>query len=127
MAALSFLGIHPDDFIGAERPPLNFQQDSGLCRGDVGYEVPSARRQGIWDAVHEDEASLLDLIGAEPTSSNSVEICKDETTPWCASGVIAKWRADSPTEALRLGENASIVPSGQGRHSKGTPDRFRGS
>jgi hypothetical protein len=30
MAALSFLDKHPDDSIGAERPPLNFQQESGL-------------------------------------------------------------------------------------------------
>jgi len=34
MAALSFLEKHPDDFIGAERPPLNFQQLSGHRRAD---------------------------------------------------------------------------------------------
>jgi hypothetical protein len=39
MAALSFLQKHPDDSIGAERPPLNFQQVLGLH--------PAARKFGV--------------------------------------------------------------------------------
>jgi hypothetical protein len=54
MAALSFLEKHPDDFIGAERPPLNFQQLSGhrLWSDAQGYDAV------LVDVVHLIEAAL---------------------------------------------------------------------
>ena len=56
--------------------------------------VPPAFRQAIWDvAMNED--SLIPETDTEPTAGNSVEFLKDETTPWAATGIQAKWRSEA--------------------------------
>lgn len=57
-----------------------------------GAMVPPAMSQAIWQIVFSDP--LLDLLTVEPTDSNAVDLLKDETTPWGASGVQASWRSE---------------------------------
>lgn len=78
---------------GGERgaAPANFQQNQGGA--GEGWLVPSDFRQAIWELAF-DGPDLLSMVTPEPTSSNSVKIAKDESTPWGASGVQAYWRAE---------------------------------
>lgn len=69
--------------------PTNFHQESGSAEGAM---VPPAMSQAVWALVFDDP--LLDLLTIEPTSSNSVDLLADETTPWGASGVTANWRSE---------------------------------
>jgi len=71
--------------------PTNYHQESGTTEG---YMVPAQFREEIWELIFADE-DLLTAIDMEPTSGNSVEMLSDETTPWGATGVQAKWRAEA--------------------------------
>lgn len=71
--------------------PTNYHQESGTTEG---YMVPTQFREEIWELIFADE-DLLTAIDMEPTTSNSVEMLSDETTPWGATGVQAKWRAEA--------------------------------
>lgn len=76
-------------FVGAA--PTDFHQETGTGEGRM---VPPAFRQEIWEVVMEED-SLITETDNEPTNSNSVEFLKDETTPWGATGIQAKWRAEA--------------------------------
>ncbi|MEE3098756.1 MAG: phage major capsid protein [Pseudomonadota bacterium] len=67
-----------------------------------GYLIPEQYRDAIWEAVTaEDDA--LSRFTLEPTSARSIPYTKDETTPWGATGIQAKWRSEggqmTPTKA----------------------------
>ncbi len=71
--------------------PSDYHQESGTAEG---YLVPSEFRQTIWELVFNGE-DILGMVSPEPTASNSVELEADESTPWGATGVTAKWRAEA--------------------------------
>lgn len=71
--------------------PTSYHETGGTA--GEGYMVPPAMRADIWNVVNEIDSLLMD-VETEPTSSNSVEFVKDETTPWGATGVQAAWRAE---------------------------------
>lgn len=54
--------------------------------------VPAVVSQAIWALVFTDP--LLALLTIEPTSGHVVELYGGETTPWGATGVVAKWRSE---------------------------------
>jgi HK97 family phage major capsid protein len=86
--------------------PTNFHRESG---SDEGYMVPPAMRADIWELVTGTQ-DLANLINAEPTSSNSVELLADESTPWGATGVQAYWRAEAAQmSASKLATKAEQV------------------
>lgn len=70
--------------------PSNQHTEGGS--GGEGYMVPPDQRDAIWDIAFEE--SLLSIFSPEPTNSNSVQINKDESTPWGSTGVQANWRAE---------------------------------
>lgn len=72
--------------------PSNYMETGGTA--GEGYMVPPAIRQEVWEVVNELDSLLMD-VESEPTSSNSVEFVKDETTPWGSTGVQSYWRAES--------------------------------
>lgn len=74
---------------GIVAAPTNYHQETGTAEGAM---VPQIVSQAIWALVFSDP--LLDFITVEPTSGNSVDIIGDETTPWGAAGIVAKWRSE---------------------------------
>lgn len=83
------------EFLGA---PSNFHRETG---SDDGYMVPPEMRDRIWELVTQED-SLISRIDLEPTSSNSVMLNADETTPWdTTNGIQAYW----------AGEGAQGTPS----------------
>ncbi len=87
----SMPGGRVDDRLRIGAAPTNYHQETGAGEG---YMVPPAMRAEVWEVVFELD-SLLNDVETEPTSSNSVEFAKDETTPWGATGVQAKWRSET--------------------------------
>ncbi len=71
--------------------PTNFHQEQGSTEG---YQVPPAFRDEVWSLVFGEGDDLLNMVSPEPTSSNSVGLLADESTPWGASGIVAKWRSE---------------------------------
>ena len=72
--------------------PADYHEEGG---GDgEGYQIPPALRDGIWELVFDDE-DLMGMVDSEETAKNAVEMVTDETTPWGATGVQAKWRAEA--------------------------------
>lgn len=88
--------------------PTNYHQEAGSTSGE-GFMVPPAMRSQIWDVVTEDDSALLNAVDSEPTSSNSVELLRDETTPWGASGIQAYWAA----EGAQFTPSKLVTKSGQ--------------
>lgn len=79
--------------------PTNFHQETDTGEG---YMVAPQMRAEVWDIVWMQD-SLLAMVDSEPTAGNYVEFAKDETTPWGASGIIARWRAEgTKMEASKL-------------------------
>ena len=72
--------------------PADVHQNGGSA--GEGYLVPADFREAIWELVFQGD-DLLNMVQPEPTNSNRVEITKDESTPWGASGVQAYWRAEA--------------------------------
>lgn len=70
--------------------PTNFHQEAGTAEG---YEVPAQFSSRVFELVFEQD-DLLAEVDSEPTSSNSVEMTADESTPWGSSGVNANWLAE---------------------------------
>lgn len=70
--------------------PSNVSQEGGTSEG---YEVPSAYADQIFQLVFAPDG-LLESVAPEPTLKNAVDIEGDESTPWGATGVQAKWRAE---------------------------------
>lgn len=86
--------------------PTNFHRETGSADG---YMVPPAMRADIWSHVFADEG-LISLIGPEPTDSNQVQLLRDESTPWGATGIQANWSAEgAQLTASRLATAASNV------------------
>lgn len=89
--------------------PTGYHQNQGAA--GEGYLVPPQFREAIWELVF-GERDLLSLITTEPTSSNAVQIPKDETTPWGASGVQAAWRIEAgqmtPSKASLIGSTVNL-------------------
>ncbi len=76
-----------------------------------GYLVPLEFRQQIWDLVFGSQFDLMQYFSPESTSSNGVEIAKDETTPWGATGVQAVWRSEATQmNASKLALSGARVP-----------------
>jgi HK97 family phage major capsid protein len=87
-------------------PPTETHRETGSTDG---YMVPPQIREGIWELVYELD-NLLALVDAEPTSSNMVEILKDETTPWGATGLQAYWGAElEQKRASRLAQTPMMI------------------
>jgi HK97 family phage major capsid protein len=59
-----------------------------------GYLVPPQIRQEVFDLAFPG-SDLVSRLDPEPSDSNAVDIDADETTPWGATGVQAKWRAEA--------------------------------
>ncbi len=72
--------------------PANSHTSSGSS--GEGHMIPPEFRREIWSMVFS-AGDFLEAVNPEPTSSNSVGIIKDETTPWGASGVQAYWAAEA--------------------------------
>lgn len=72
--------------------PSNYNVGGGTS--GEGFLVPPQYREAIWEMVFSG-TDLLNRITPEPTSSNIVQLVKDETTPWGSSGVQAYWRAEA--------------------------------
>lgn len=88
--------------------PTNFHRETG---SDEGRSVPPAFKQEVWEAVADGDDSLLNLVDAEPTSSNQTIIQKDETTPWGSTGVQAYWRAEGvQMSPSKLAQKEVAVP-----------------
>jgi HK97 family phage major capsid protein len=68
--------------------PTNFHREGG---SRDGYMVPPEFRDRIWELVHAQD-NFLSEIDAEPTNSNVVNDMIDESTPWGAAGIKARWR-----------------------------------
>jgi HK97 family phage major capsid protein len=71
--------------------PANFHMEG---TSPDGYMVPPDFRETIWELVTGDEDNLLAQVDPEPTSSNTVELLADESTPWGSTGIQAYWRAE---------------------------------
>lgn len=93
-------------FMGAA--PTDFHKEVGSGEGRM---VPPAFRQEVWEVAMEEDALIAETDN-EPTSSNSVEFLKDETTPWSATGVQAKWRSEAtqmtPSKLVTEGEQMRL-------------------
>lgn len=86
---------------------------------DGGFAVPPDFRQTIADMVTGEE-SLFGRCDASPTSSNSVTVPVDETTPWGTTGVRVYSRAEAAAMTqskpalkeitVRLNEIYALVP-----------------
>lgn len=72
--------------------PTNYMEGGGSS--GEGFNLPVAYREEIWQLVFalDDIFTTTDL---EPTSARQVDVTKDETTPWGATGVQAYWRSEA--------------------------------
>ena len=86
--------------------PTNYHQESG---SEDGYMVPPAMRQQIWEYVFDGE-DVLNMLTIEPTASNTVEYIRDESLPWDAQGIQARWQGEgNQLQASRLSTKASTL------------------
>lgn len=60
-----------------------------------GYMVPPAMSQEIYEVAFGRDELLYSLIDSEPTNSNSVELLRDESTAYGATGVKAYWTGET--------------------------------
>ena len=72
--------------------PSVYQQNQGS--GNEGFLVPPDYSKTVWDMTL-DNTDLLGMANPEPTSSNSVGMPTDQTTPWGSAGVQAYWGAEA--------------------------------
>lgn len=90
--------------------PSGYMQGRG---GDEGFEVPAEFRAAIWNAVEGDEADfdLFNVFTPEPTNSNTVEVSRDQSTPWGTSGVQAYYGPEAgQMTASQLETKKDYVP-----------------
>lgn len=82
-------GFRDDRLMAA---PTNVHQ-GGAASGE-GFEVPVQFRDEVFEVVTElDEFGPL--VDEEPTAAREVKVTADETTPWGATGVQARWRNEA--------------------------------
>ena len=88
--------------------PTDFHRETSSADG---YMVPPAMRDSIWALVFGNDG-LLATTMPEPTSSNSVALLADESTPWGATGVQANWAAEgsqlSPSRLSTVARNVVL-------------------
>ncbi|MDD5367466.1 MAG: phage major capsid protein [Anaerolineaceae bacterium] len=84
-------GGRTDERLQMGAAPTDFHQETGSSEGRM---VPPAFRQEIWEVAMEQDALIAETDN-EPTGSNAVEFLRDESTPWGATGVQAKWRSEA--------------------------------
>jgi HK97 family phage major capsid protein len=72
--------------------PATFNQNQGP--GDEGFLAPPEYSQAIWDLAMTD-LDILAMTNPEPTSSSAIIKPKDDTTPWGAVGVQARWASEA--------------------------------
>ena len=65
---------------------------------EEGFMVPLDLREEIWRLVL-DEDDMLARVNPEPTASNTVGLVVDQSTPWGAEGIVAKWASEVGTLA----------------------------
>jgi len=74
-----------------------FAAPSNVHQGDggsgEGFLLPAEFRDEIWNAVSEQD-DFLSRFSLTPTGNRSIEMIKDETTPWGSAGISANWRAE---------------------------------
>ena len=65
--------------------------------GDESFQVPVDFREAIWQNVYGTETSfdIFSLFNPTPTNRSTVQIPKDESTPWGTTGVQAYWGSES--------------------------------
>lgn len=86
--------------------PSNVHVERG---SDEGYMVPPAMRDAIWNVVDSTD-DLLSMVDSEPTSSNSVTMLADESTPWGSTGIQAYWAGEqSQFTASKLATQARTI------------------
>ena len=61
---------------------------------DGGFLVPPDMRREIWQKVLEGDTSLLRRTNQQVSTSNSLSIPTDETTPWGTAGVQVFWNTE---------------------------------
>lgn len=98
-------GFRDDRLMAA---PTNVHQ-GGAASGE-GFEVPVQFRDEIFEVV-----SALDefgpLVDEEPTAAREVKVTADETTPWGATGVQARWRNEgTKMDPTKLATEQRSVP-----------------
>ena len=97
-----------DDRLRIVGAPTDFHREGG---SSDGYMVPPAIREEIWRVAFADEG-LLEAFSPEPTSSDTVQLYVDESTPWGSSGVQANWAAEgaqfSPSRLAQGARNVQL-------------------
>lgn len=71
--------------------PTSYHEESHSAEG---FMVPPAMRDEIYKLVFEAD-DILAAVSPESTESNSVQYLRDESTPWGATGIKAKWAAEA--------------------------------
>lgn len=71
--------------------PSNPHKESGSADG---YMVPPAFASQVYELAF-NEPDLLGMVDSEPTSSNQVQMIRDESTPWGSTGIQAYWGAEA--------------------------------
>ncbi len=84
-------GGYVDQRLQIRAAPTGYMQEAGTGEG---YMVPASFREEIWSLVFSGD-DLLALVNPEPTASNAVEMLADESTPWGATGIQARWRSEA--------------------------------
>jgi len=72
--------------------PSNYHQETNSDTG--GWEVPPQFREEIFEVAFSG-TDIMSLLSMEPTTSNSIEMGKDESTPWGSTGIQAVWRVEA--------------------------------
>lgn len=86
--AASRNGGYVDERLRIGAAPTGYHREAS---SDEGYMVPPAMRDEIMELVF-DDSDLLGFVNPEPTNRSEVKLYGDETTPWGATGVQARWR-----------------------------------
>lgn len=76
-------------FLGAPSSILHKETGS-----DDGWMVPPALKNEIF-TIDTGDLNMVALIDGEVTSSNQVQILRDETTPWGSTGIQAYWGSEA--------------------------------
>lgn len=103
----SILGNGTDDRLNAQNPTNPHRENNS----DDGFMVPAQMRRDIWELVTE-EPGLFEMVTAEDTISNQVDMLRDESTAWGGLGLQALWtgeldqltpsRLNTDSDSLRL-------------------------
>ena len=72
--------------------PTGYMEGGGSS--GEGFNLPVQYREEIWQLVF-DLDDIFTTTDLEPTSARQVDVTKDETTPWGATGVQAYWRSEA--------------------------------